>query len=123
VDRNLLQAAAVLGASRMRRFRTVLLPLAKGGVLTAFVLSFAHTLGEFGIVLMVGGNIPGVTQTVSIAIYDDVQALNYTAAAHTSLLLLIFSFFVLSLVYALNRRIFVPWPVRQSTALSSRWSA
>lgn len=120
VDRNLLQAAAVLGASRMRRFRTILLPLAKGGVLTAFVLTFAHTLGEFGIVLMVGGNIPGVTQTVSIAIYDDVQALNYTAAAHTSLLLLIFSFFVLSLVYALNRRIFVPWPVRQSAASAAR---
>lgn len=123
VDCNLLQAAAVLGASRMRRFRTILLPLAKGGVLTALVLTFAHTLGEFGIVLMVGGNIPGVTQTVSIAIYDDVQALNYTTAAHTSLLLLIFSFGVLSLVYALNRRIFVPWPVRQSAAAASRWSA
>jgi len=117
VDRNLLQAAAVLGASPMRRFRTILVPLAKGGVLTALVLSFAHTLGEFGIVLMVGGNIPGVTQTVSIAIYDDVQALNYAQAAHTSLLLLIFSFVVLSLVYALNRRVFVVWPTRQSAAL------
>jgi len=120
VDRNLLQAAAVLGASRLRRFSTILLPLARNGVLTAFVLSFAHTLGEFGIVLMVGGNIPGVTQTVSIAIYDDVQALNYTSAAHTSLLLLIFSFLVLSLVYALNRRIFLAWPARQPAALSAR---
>ena len=120
VDRTLLQAAAVLGASRTRRFRTVLLPLAKGGVLTAFVLSFAHTLGEFGIVLMVGGNIPGVTQTVSIAIYDDVQALNYTQAAYTSLLLLIFSFIVLSLVYALNRRVFVVWPTRQPVDLATR---
>ena len=120
VDRSLLQAAAVLGASRMRRFRTILLPLAKGGVLTAVVLSFAHTLGEFGIVLMVGGNIPGVTQTVSIAIYDDVQALNYSQAAQTSFLLLIFSFVVLSLVYALNRRVFVVWPTRQSAALMPR---
>ena len=120
VDRNLLQAAAVLGASRLRRFRTILLPLAKGGVLTAFVLSFAHTLGEFGIVLMVGGNIPGVTQTVSIAIYDDVQALNYAQAAHTSFLLLIFSFVVLSLVYALNRRVFVVWPTRQIAGVAAR---
>src|SRR5438045_3442858 len=118
VDRNLLQAAAVLGASPMRRFRTILVPLAKGGVLTALVLSFAHTLGEFGIVLMVGGNIPGVTQTVSIAIYDDVQALNYATAARTSLLLLIFSFLILSLVYALNRRVFFAWPARQSVAMS-----
>jgi molybdate transport system permease protein len=120
VDRNLLQAAAVLGASRLRRFRTILLPLAKGGVLTAFVLSFAHTLGEFGIVLMVGGNILGVTQTVSIAIYDDVQALNYAQAAHTSFLLLIFSFVVLSLVYALNRRVFVVWPARQAAGVAAR---
>ena len=120
VDRTLLQAAAVVGASRLRRFRTILLPLARSGVLTAFVLSFAHTLGEFGIVLMVGGNIPGVTRTVSIAIYDDVQALDYTRAAHTSLLLLIFSFLVLSLVYALNRRIFFAWPARQPVVSSSR---
>lgn len=109
VDRNLLHAAATLGASSMRRFWTITLPLARGGVITGAVLSFAHTLGEFGIVLMVGGNIPGVTQTVSIAIYDDVQSLQYPVAARTSSLLLLFSFLVLSLVYAFNRRILVPW--------------
>jgi molybdate transport system permease protein len=112
VDRTLLHAAAVLGASPLRRFWTIVLPLAKNGVLTAVVLAFAHTLGEFGIVLMVGGNIPGVTQTVSIVIYDDVQALNYASASRTSLLLLFFSFLVLTLVYAFNRRIWSSWPAR-----------
>jgi len=67
-------------------------------------LAFAHTLGEFGVVLMIGGNIPGTTQTISIAIYDDVQALDYTAANHAALLLLLISFLTLSLVYGLNRR-------------------
>jgi molybdate transport system permease protein len=110
VDRRLLDAAALLGASAWKRFFTITLPLSVGGVVTAMVLTFAHTLGEFGIVLMVGGNIPGVTQTVSIAIYDDVEALNYASAAHTSLLLLLFSFTVLSIVYAMNRRIWVVWP-------------
>src|SRR5579859_3766649 len=90
VDRKLLDAAAVLGASRWRRFRTITLPLAKAGVITGAVLSFAHTVGEFGVVLMVGGNIPGVTQTISIAIYDEVQSLDYAVAARTSALLLVF---------------------------------
>ena len=75
VSRKLLDAAAVLGASRWRRFRSITLPLAKAGLITGAVLSFAHTIGEFGVVLMVGGNIPGVTHTISIAIYDEVQAL------------------------------------------------
>jgi molybdate transport system permease protein len=109
VDPKLLDAAAVLGASRWRRFRTITLPLAKAGVLTGAVLSFAHTIGEFGVVLMVGGNIPGVTQTISIAIYDEVQALDYAIAARTSALLLIFSFVTLALVYALNRRSSLWW--------------
>jgi len=109
VDPKLLDAAAVLGASRWRRFQTITLPLAKAGVLTGAVLSFAHTIGEFGVVLMVGGNIPGVTQTISIAIYDEVQALDYTVAARTSVLLLIFSFVTLALVYALNRRSSLWW--------------
>jgi molybdate transport system permease protein len=108
VDAKLLQAAAVLGASKWRRFWTVIAPLSVSGIVTGLVLSFAHTVGEFGVVLMVGGNIPGVTQTVSIAIYDEVQALDYITAAHTSLLLLAFSFVTLSLVYALNRRIWTP---------------
>lgn len=109
VDRNLLNAAAVLGASRWCRFQTITLPLAKAGVITGAVLSFAHTIGEFGVVLMVGGNIPGVTQTISIAIYDEVQALDYATAARTSALLLIFSFVALAFVYAVNRRTTIWW--------------
>lgn len=109
VDPKLLDAAAVLGASRVRIFRTIILPIAKTGVITGAVLSFAHTIGEFGVVLMVGGNIPGVTQTISIAIYDEVQALDFALAARTSALLLVFSFATLALVYALNRRSSIWW--------------
>ena len=109
VDRKLLHAAAVLGASRSRAFATIILPIAKAGVVTGAVLSFAHTIGEFGVVLMVGGNIPGITQTISIAIYDEVQALDYALAARTSALLLGFSFAALILVYALNRRSSIWW--------------
>ncbi len=112
VDPKLLAASATLGASRWRTFRRVVMPLSVGGVVTGFVLSFAHTLGEFGVVLMVGGNLPGETRTVSIDIYDEVQALNYAGANQTALLLLVVSFAVLSLVYALNRRMWGVWPVR-----------
>ncbi|HVN28699.1 MAG TPA: molybdate ABC transporter permease subunit, partial [Candidatus Binataceae bacterium] len=87
IDRNLLDASAILGASRMRTFARIVLPLSMGGVVTAVVLSFAHTMGEFGVVLMVGGNIAGVTRTVSVSIYDQVEALNYGAATETSLVL------------------------------------
>lgn len=111
VDSNLISASSILGASRLRTFFRVILPLSKGGLITGVVLSFSHTLGEFGVVLMVGGNIPGVTQTISIAIYDDVQALNYSAAHHAALILLGFSFLALSLTYALNRRIWAGWPL------------
>jgi molybdate transport system permease protein len=90
----------------------IILPLAWPGVITAVVLSFAHTLGEFGVVLMVGGNLAGVTRTVSIDIYDRVQALDYTSAHQTALLLLLISFTVLSVVYGLNRRIWSPWTSR-----------
>ncbi|MGH9603962.1 MAG: molybdate ABC transporter permease subunit [Terriglobales bacterium] len=110
VDAKLLAASATLGASRWRTFRRVVMPLSVGGIVTGFVLSFAHTLGEFGVVLMVGGNLPGVTRTVSIDIYDEVQALNYAGANQTALLLLVVSFIVLSLVYALNRRMWSIWP-------------
>ncbi len=111
VDSNLLHAAASLGQSPIQTFRRVVLPLSKTGLVTGFVLSFAHTLGEFGVVLMVGGNIPGVTRTISIDIYDQVQAGNYTAANYTALVLLIISFVALSLVYGLNRRAWTvgPW--------------
>ncbi|MFY9560117.1 MAG: molybdate ABC transporter permease subunit [Terriglobales bacterium] len=104
VDSKLLRASASLGQSPMQTFRRVVLPLSIAGLVTGFALSFAHTLGEFGVVLMVGGNIPGVTRTISIDIYDQVQAGNYAAANLTALVLLIVSFVVLSLVYGLNRR-------------------
>jgi molybdate transport system permease protein len=113
VDRNLLSASSVLGASRIRTFFRIVLPLSAGGVVTAAVLSFAHTLGEFGVVLMVGGNIPGVTRTVSIAIYDHVQALDYSGANRMALLLMAFSFVTLSLTYAMNRRMWAVWPLHR----------
>jgi molybdate transport system permease protein len=113
VDRNLLGASSILGASRIRTFFRIVLPLSTGGVVTAAVLSFAHTLGEFGVVLMVGGNIPGVTRTVSIAIYDHVQALDYSGANQMALLLMAFSFVTLSLTYAMNRRMWAVWPLHR----------
>ena len=104
VDRRLIEAARSLGVSRTGAFVRVVLPLSWPGVLTGVVLSFAHTVGEFGVVLMVGGNIPGVTRTIALAIYDDVQALDYAGANEASLLLLVFAVSVLSLTYALQRR-------------------
>jgi len=112
LDHRLLDASAVLGAGHLRTFLRVIVPLAWPGVLTSLVLSFAHTLGEFGVVLMVGGNLPGVTRTISIDIYDHVQALDYAAAQQTALLLLLVCFLVLSIVYAVNRRAWSPWPTR-----------
>jgi molybdate transport system permease protein len=113
VDRSLINASSILGASGWRTFFRIVLPLSVGGVVTGIVLSFAHTLGEFGVVLMVGGNIPGATQTISIAIYDNVQALNYSAANHMAMLLLAFAFIALSLTYALNRRVWAVWPLHR----------
>lgn len=112
VDRKLLDASAVLGAGSLRTFRRVILPLSLPGVVTAIVLSFAHTLGEFGVVLMVGGNLEGVTRTVSIDIYDRVQSLEFGEANHMALVLLAISFTVLSVVYAVNRRVWTPWPTK-----------
>ena len=112
VDRKLLDASAVLGAEKFRTFARVILPLSLPGVVTAAVLSFAHTLGEFGVVLMVGGNLAGVTRTVSIDIYDRVQSLEYGEANHLALALLAISFVVLSAVYAINRRVWTPWPAK-----------
>ena len=112
VDSKLLAASSVLGASKFRTFVRIVLPLSVSGLLTGLVLTFAHTLGEFGVVLMVGGNIPGVTRTVSISIYDNVQALNYSAAGQTSLVLLMVSFLILSIVYGINRRVWIVWPNR-----------
>jgi molybdate transport system permease protein len=104
VDPRLLAASATLGASRLRTFIEIVLPLSISGLITGAALSFAHTMGEFGVVLMVGGNIPGVTRTVSIDIYDKVQAFDYASANVTALVLLLISFVILSVVYALNRR-------------------
>jgi molybdate transport system permease protein len=109
LDPKLLAASRVLGANPWRTFRSIILPLSLPGVITAIVLTFAHTLGEFGVVLMVGGNLPGVTRTVSIAIYDHVQSIDYVTANQLSLTLLVISFVLLALVYGLNRRAGVRW--------------
>ena len=105
IGREPLEAAATLGASPWRTFVQVASPLAVRGYLTAIVLVFAHTLGEFGVVLMVGGNIPGSTKVISIAVFEHVETINYTQAHILSAGLLIFSFVVLLLVYQLNRSI------------------
>jgi molybdate transport system permease protein len=104
VDRKYIEASWMLGVSNLETFFRVIVPQSWAGILTGVVLSFAHTVGEFGVVLMVGGDIPGVTRTMSIDIYDQVQALNYSSAATTSALLLIISFVILSIVYAINRK-------------------
>jgi molybdate transport system permease protein len=110
VDQRLLAASATLGASKFSTFRRVIVPLSIPGLVTGCVLSFAHTLGEFGVVLMIGGNISGVTRTVSIEIYDQVEAFNYAAANHIALVLLIISFVLLSFVYGMNRNSRMVWP-------------
>jgi len=105
LDRRLLEAAAVLGASPLDRFFSVVLPLAKPAFLTAATLGFAHTVGEFGVVLMIGGNIPQRTQVLSIAIYDRVEMLDYASAHTLSAGMLLFSFAVLFAVYTTNRKL------------------
>jgi molybdate transport system permease protein len=107
IDWRLVEASWCLGKSRLQTFLRIIIPLAWAGLLTGIVLSFAHTIGEFGVVLMVGGNIPGLTRTVSVSIYDEVQALNYAAAGETALFLLGLSFAVLCLTYVLQRRVVV----------------
>ena len=112
VDRKLIEASWTLGASKLKTFFRLIVPLSTAGLVTGVVLSFAHTLGEFGVVLMVGGNIEGETRTVSIDIYDEVQALNYVGAAKTALFLLTVSYLVLLLVYSINRKVWAVWPQR-----------
>lgn len=104
IGRRPLEVAATLRASPFDRFISVALPLARPGFLTAIVLGFAHTLGEFGVVLMIGGNIPGSTRVASIAIYDHVEGLQYAQAHWLSASLLLLSFLLLLTVYALNRK-------------------
>ena len=105
VGRRPLEVAATLRAAPLDRFFSVTVPLARAGFFTAAVLGFAHTLGEFGVVLMIGGNIPGETQVVSIAVYDHVESLQYAHAHWLSGILLLLSFVMLVAVYALNRRL------------------
>ena len=105
LGRKPLEAAWALGASKLDTFFTVASPMAIRGYLTAIILGFAHTLGEFGVVLMVGGNIPGHTKVLSIAIYDHVEVLEYAQAHMLSAGLLVFSFVILLFVYSLNRRL------------------
>ena len=111
VDRRLIEASRCLGSSSWKTFWRIILPLSLPGVVTGMVLSFAHTLGEFGVVLMVGGNLEGKTRTASIAIYDNVQALNYASAFETSLLLLGISFSVLVVTYAMQKTVWA-WPTK-----------
>jgi molybdate transport system permease protein len=109
VDRSLLEVSWTLGRSGIATFFRVVVPVSIGGILTGMVLTFAHTIGEFGVVLMVGGSIPGETRTISIAIYDRVQALDYAGAAATAFPLLLVSFAVLALTYGLRGLTVVPW--------------
>lgn len=104
VDRRLIEASWTLGKSKLETFFRIILPLSKRGLLAGGVLSFAHTMGEFGVVLMVGGNIPGVTKVASIAIYDEVQAMNYSEANTLAFIMLFLSFTVLLLIYRFNRK-------------------
>jgi molybdate transport system permease protein len=99
VDAAALEDAAMLGASPVQVFRTVALPMARPALVTAAVLAFMHTVGEFGVVLMLGGNIPGVTRTLSITLYDSVQEFDYASANHTALMLMVFSFVALLGIY------------------------
>jgi molybdate transport system permease protein len=108
VDAQLMEASATLGASTLRTFRRIVFPLSRNGIITGAVLTFAHTIGEFGVVLMVGGNLPGITRTISISIYDDVQSFDHASAHRTAIALLIFSFAMLAAVYSLLRK---PWSV------------
>ena len=104
LPRRTLERAWTLGASRFDAFLSIAVPLSIRGFVSGAVLAFAHTLGEFGVVLMVGGNIPGETRVVSIAIYDHVETLNYGAAHNLSLVLLAFAFVVLLAMFAFNHR-------------------
>lgn len=104
IDPQYIETAAGLGASPLKIFRTILLPLSRSSIVTACVLAFTHTVGEFGVVLMLGGNIPGATRTLSISLFDQVQDFNYAAANRTALLLLCFSLIALLIVYLLPTR-------------------
>jgi len=100
----LMEVSYVLGKSSWETLRRVILPNIRPALLTGLVMAFAHTIGEFGVVLMIGGNIPGTTRLASIAIYDEVEALNYDTAGLYALILVLISFFILLVFYYLNRK-------------------
>ena len=106
---SLREASYVLGKSKFQTLLRVLLPNIKPSIITGIVLAFAHTMGEFGVVLMIGGNIPGETKVASIAIYDQVESLNYTAAHVYSIVLIVIAFVILMFIYSLNRSLFKRW--------------
>ena len=100
-----IEAARTLGASKLDAFLSIVVPLSAPGFLSATILSFAHTLGEFGVVLMVGGNIPGETRVISIAIYDHVESMDYATAHQMSIVLVVFAFAILFSMFLVNRRL------------------
>lgn len=104
LGRRPVEVASSLGAGLIDRFFSVILPMTRGGFVVAAILTFAHTLGEFGVILMLGGSIPGETKVLSVLIYDHAEAMNYPAAHSLSLLLLVFAFLTLFVVYSINRR-------------------
>ncbi|MDP2129167.1 MAG: molybdate ABC transporter permease subunit [Pseudohongiella sp.] len=106
LGRRPIEVSASLGAGVIDRFFSVTLPLCKGGFIVAATLSFAHTVGEFGVILMLGASIPGETKVLSVLIYDHAEAMNYQAAHQLSLMLLVFSFLVLFVVYSMSRRFY-----------------
>lgn len=105
LDKRLLEASWCLGQSKLKTIFRVVIPLSSAGMINAMVLTFSHTVGEFGVILMIGGNIPGITRTLSISVYDHVQSLNYEAANQTSLFLIAFAFFTLFITYLTQRRL------------------
>jgi molybdate transport system permease protein len=109
LDQRFIEASWCLGVSKLETFLRLVLPLCMSGIMTGIILSFAHTLGEFGVVLMIGGNIDGVTRTISVSIFDDVQALNYLAAGKMSIILLLISFAILSAVNFFQKNSSRPW--------------
>lgn len=104
LPKSITEASYTLGKSRFKTLIHVLLPNIKPAILVGTVLSFAHTVGEFGVVLMIGGNIPGETRVASLAVFDEVESLNYNQAHFYSVILLISSFFIITLVYWINKR-------------------
>jgi molybdate transport system permease protein len=104
LPKSLSEASFTLGKNKLKTFTHVLVPNIKPAIITGSILSFAHTLGEFGLVLMIGGNIPGKTRVASLAVYDEVEALNYNQAHVYAVILLISSFVIITLVYWLNKK-------------------